>query len=77
MVPKVPAKRGDGRSSFKKLNGYIAEEQRIDRDTGELVFRDVDSETNCLSLETAWKEMKAVGDMNPRVVDPVYHFVLS
>lgn len=37
----------------------------------------VPMETNCLSLATAAEEMRAVAALNPRVKDPVYHFLVS
>jgi hypothetical protein len=37
----------------------------------------VPMETNCLSLATAAAEMWALAAMNPRVKDPVYHFLVS
>jgi hypothetical protein len=37
----------------------------------------VPMETNCLDLATAAEEMEAVAAMNPRVKDPVYHFLVS
>lgn len=35
------------------------------------------TETNCLFGATAAREMKATSDMNGRVKNPVYHFVVS
>lgn len=78
MRAKVPTKRRDGRSSFKSLAKYVdSERDHIDRETGEVKQRKVSIETNCLFRETAWREMKAVADMNGRVKDPVYHFTVS
>lgn len=37
----------------------------------------ISMETNCLDLATAAEEMEAVAVMNPRVKDPVYHFLVS
>ncbi|WP_331851961.1 TraI/MobA(P) family conjugative relaxase [Pseudomonas cerasi] len=37
----------------------------------------VSCQHNCLSLETAAAEMRAVADQNARVKDPVYHVILS
>ena len=37
----------------------------------------VSCQHNCLSLETAASEMRAVADQNSRVKDPVYHVILS
>lgn len=77
MIAKVPARRNDGRSSFASLAQYLAVE-RLDRDTGEVQRRPgAHLETNCLSIETAAAEMRAVADMNARVHDPVYHCVIS
>ena len=80
MLAKVPAKRNDGRSSFKSLQMYMEARDVLDPETGEVKewLRDgVPVETNCLDRETAWREMLAVADMNARVKDPVYHVVLS
>jgi len=77
MIAKVPDKRSDGNSSFKSLLKYIGEREHIDRDSGEVSTYECSSTTNCLFKDTAWREMKAVADMNGRVKDPVYHFVIS
>jgi hypothetical protein len=78
MIAKVPPKRRDGRSSFKSLGKYADRERdHIDPITGEVEQRQVSVETNCLFRETAWREMKAVADMNGRVKDSVYHFTVS
>lgn len=34
-------------------------------------------ETNCLDIDTAAAEMQAVAALNPRIKDPVYHFLVS
>lgn len=80
MLAKVPAKRADGRSSFKSLQRYMEGRDVIDPDTGEVMGWDQDAvsvETNCLFQSTAWREMLAVADMNGRVKDPLYHAVVS
>lgn len=78
MIGKIPAKRGDGRSSFSTLSRYIVG-HKLDRTTGEILrsASDVVCLTNCLSVNTASAEMKAAADSNPRIKDPVYHAVLS
>ncbi|MBA3034688.1 MAG: relaxase/mobilization nuclease domain-containing protein [Gammaproteobacteria bacterium] len=78
MIAKVPAKRNDGNSSFSTLGKYLVSE-KLDKETGEIVrdARDVHVETNCLSVNTAAAEMRAVAEMNGRVNDPVYHAVIS
>jgi hypothetical protein len=77
MLAKVPAKRSDGKTSFKSLAKYACERDHIDPETGEVSRYQCATETNCLDTETAWREMKAVADMNGRVKDPVYHFTVS
>jgi hypothetical protein len=80
MLAKVPAKRADGRSSFKSLQRYMEGRDVIDPDSGEVTrwIQDaVSVETNCLFQSTAWREMLAVADMNVRVKDPLYHAVVS
>lgn len=80
MLAKVPAKRADGRSSFKSLQRYMEGRDVIDPDTGEVTGWDKDAvsvDTNCLFQSTAWREMLAVADMNGRVKDPLYHAVVS
>ncbi|HMY90776.1 MAG TPA: relaxase/mobilization nuclease domain-containing protein [Nitrosomonas sp.] len=77
MLAKVPAKRNDGKTSFKSLGKYACERDHIDPETGEVSRYQCSTETNCLDTETAWREMKAVADMNGRVKDPVYHFTVS
>lgn len=77
MLAKVPAKRNDGKTSFKSLGKYACERDHIDPETGELSRYQCSTETNCLDVQTAWREMKAVADMNGRVKDPVYHFTVS
>lgn len=80
MLAKVPDKRNDGKSSFKSLQRYMEARDVIDPETGEVTGWEPDgvaAETNCISRETAWREMLAVADMNGRIGDPVYHVVLS
>lgn len=77
MLAKVPPKRADGKTSFKSLAKYACERDHIDPETGAVERRECSTETNCLDKETAWREMKAVSDMNGRVKDPVYHFTVS
>lgn len=78
MIAKVPARRNDGRSSFASLSNYLTA-AKLDRETGEVLrdLRDVHIESNCLSVQTAPVEMRAVADMNARANDPVYHCVIS
>ncbi|HBB7710989.1 TPA: relaxase/mobilization nuclease domain-containing protein [Escherichia coli] len=77
MLAKVPPKRSDGKTSFKSLAKYACERDHIDPETGAVERRECSTETNCMDKETAWREMKAVSDMNGRVKDPVYHFTVS
>lgn len=77
MLAKVPPKRADGKTSFKSLAKYACERDHIDPETGAVERRECSTETNCLDKDTAWREMKAVSDMNGRVKDPVYHFTVS
>lgn len=77
MLAKVPAKRNDGKTSFKSLGKYVCERDHIDPETGEVSRYQCSIETNCLDIETAWIEMKAAASMNVRVQDPVYHFTIS
>lgn len=69
MLAKVPKKRGDGHSSFRSLIDYVT---RAGNDVAE-----VETFTNCLSLDTASAEMCAVAHRSARVRDPVFHFVIS
>ena len=77
MLAKVPVKRNDGKTSFKSLAKYACERDHINPETGEVLHYQCATKTNCLDTETAWREMKAVADMNGRVKDPVYHFTVS
>jgi hypothetical protein len=70
MLAKVPKKRGDGRTSFRSLIEYVTR-----ADEGHAP--DIETLTNCLSLETAHAEMLAVATRSVRVRDPVFHFVIS
>lgn len=76
MLAKVPARRNDGKSSFRSLKEYMTRDEP-DPLTGEIKAREVSMETNCLSVKTASAEMKAAAAMNPLVKDPVYHMVIS
>ncbi len=69
MLAKVPKKRGDARTSFRSLIAYVT---RAENDAA-----DVEVFTNCLSLDTAPSEMRAVANRSARVRDPVFHFVIS
>lgn len=69
MLAKVPKKRGDGRTSFRSLVAYVT---RAESGT-----TDIEVFTNCLSLDTASAEMRAVANRSARVRDPVLHFVIS
>ncbi len=70
MLAKVPKKRGDGRTSFRSLIEYVTR-----ADDGHAP--DIATFTNCLSLDTAPAEMRAVANRSARVRDPVFHFVIS
>jgi hypothetical protein len=70
MLAKVPKKRSDGRSNFRSLIEYVTR-----ADDGHA--HDIETITNCLSLDTAYAEMHAVADRSARVRDPVFHFVIS
>ncbi|WP_199543105.1 TraI/MobA(P) family conjugative relaxase [Paraburkholderia kururiensis] len=70
MLAKIPPKRGDARSSFRSLIAYVTR-------TDEAQAAGIETFTNCLSLETAHAEMRAVADRSARVRDPVFHFVIS
>jgi len=76
MLAPVPAKRGDGGSSFASLGRYLTKE--TDQETGEVLSRgEVMLSPVLLSAETAAAEMKAVAAENPRVKDPVMHVILA
>ncbi|MBZ2574378.1 TraI/MobA(P) family conjugative relaxase (plasmid) [Xanthomonas axonopodis pv. nakataecorchori] len=76
MLAPVPPRRPSGQSSFRKLKSYLSE--AINPDTGEVLDRgDVFLSPALLSAETAAKEMWAVAAENPRVKDPVEHYILS
>ncbi|HEM7879390.1 relaxase/mobilization nuclease domain-containing protein [Burkholderia contaminans] len=70
MLGKVPIKRGDTGSSFRALIAYVTR-------TADAPVPDLDTFTNCLSLQTAPAEMQAVAARSARVHDPVFHFVIS
>lgn len=76
MLAPVPPRRPSGKSSFKKLHSYLSE--ALNPDTGEVTERgEVFLSPSLLSAETAAKEMWAVAAENPRVKDPVEHYILS
>ncbi|MCC3256357.1 TraI/MobA(P) family conjugative relaxase [Xanthomonas campestris] len=76
MLAPVPPRRPSGKSSFRKLKSYLSE--AINPETGEVLERgDVFLSPALLSAETAAKEMWAVASENPRVKDPVEHYILS
>ncbi|TQT33233.1 relaxase, partial [Xanthomonas perforans] len=76
MLAPVPPRRPSGKSSFRKLKSYLSEV--LDPDTGEVQERgDVFLSPALLSADTAAKEMWAVASENPRVKDPVEHYILS
>lgn len=76
MLAPVPPRRPSGKSSFRKLKAYLSE--AINPDTGEVLERgEVFLSPALLSAETAAKEMWAVAAENPRVKDPVEHYILS
>ena len=70
MLAKVPIKRCDAGSSFRTLIAYVTR-------TGDEPVLDIDTFTNCLSLQTAPAEMQAVAARSARVRDPVFHVVIS
>ncbi|MBU2708699.1 relaxase/mobilization nuclease domain-containing protein [Zooshikella marina] len=73
--------------NFKKREGDSLDSQELESELAFLLddaeYRrektpsNISCQHNCLSLETASAEMKAVADQNVRVKDPVYHVVLS
>lgn len=76
MLAPVPPRRPTGKSSFRKLHSYLAE--GVDPETGEVTERgEFFLSPALMSMETAAKEMHAVAAENPRVKDPVQHFILS
>lgn len=76
MLAPVPPRRPSGKSSFKKLHSYLSE--AMNPDTGEVTERgEVFLSPALISAETAAKEMWAVAAENPRVKDPVEHYILS
>jgi hypothetical protein len=70
MLAKIPKKHSDERSSFRLLIEYVTR-----ADDGHA--SEIEAFTNCLSLDTAHAEMRAVADRSARVRDPVFHFVIS
>lgn len=77
MIANVPNKRKDGGSSFNKLLSYMRYD--VSKETGEIVADRGEPyiSDSCLDASIVAKEMMIVASMNHRVVDPVYHFVLS
>lgn len=75
MLAPISGTRKDGRSSFRALKDYLAQE--VDSETGEIRPRgEIILSGNLLSLETAAAEMRGVANENARVKDPVYHYQL-
>ena|SRR5437016_11453840 len=73
MLAPISGTRKDGRSSFRALKNYLAQER--DRQTGEIRARgEIVLSDNLLSPETAAAEMRGVASENTRVKDPVYHY---
>lgn len=76
MIANVPKKRADGGSSFASLYNYIR--HQVDEKSGEVGFRGREWYSDaCLSDDTVAKEMILVETQNPRVADPVFHYILS
>lgn len=71
--PADAGHHGDAASALteRELARLLGQPQRVHSASG------TSCEHNCLSLQTAAAEMKAVAAQNPRVKDPVYHVVLS
>jgi hypothetical protein len=75
MLAPVLGARKDGRSSFRALKDYLAQE--VDSETREIRPRgEVILSENLLSPETAAAEMRGVANENARVKDPVFHYQL-
>ncbi len=75
MLAPISGTRKDGRSSFRALKDYLAQE--VDSETGEIRPRgEIVLSASLLSLETAAAEMRGVANENARVKDPVYHYQL-
>jgi hypothetical protein len=75
MLAPISGTRKDGRSSFRALKNYLAQER--DEQTGEIRARgEMVLSDNLLSPETAAAEMRGVANENTRVKDPVYHYQL-
>ena len=75
MLAPISGTRNDGRSSFRALKDYLAQE--FDPDTGEIRPRgEMILSENLVSGETAAAEMRGVANENARVKDPVYHYQL-
>ncbi|HKU00274.1 MAG TPA: TraI/MobA(P) family conjugative relaxase [Paraburkholderia sp.] len=69
MLARVLVRRSDARRSFRSLIDYVTR-------TDEECAPEIETFTNCLSLDTAQAEMRAVADRNPRVHGPVFHFMI-
>lgn len=69
MLARVLIRRCDARRSFRALIEYV---MRSDEECAP----EIDTCTNCLSLDTAHAEMRAVADRNARVRGPVFHFMI-
>lgn len=74
MIATVPLKRKDGGSSFTALFNYMRYELKDDEALEErgnvLLF-------NLLDEQIIVQEMQIVAQMNHRVRDPVYHYILA
>ena len=74
MIATVPAKRGDGGSSFATLFNYMRYELKDDEapeERGDVIL------FNLLDAQIVVQEMQIVAQMNHRVRDPVYHYILA
>src|SRR5438445_12891161 len=75
MLAPISGTRKDGRSSFRALKDYLAQE--VDIETGKIRAQgEIVLSANLLSSETAAAEMRGVANENARVKDPVYHYQL-
>jgi hypothetical protein len=74
MIATVPLKRKDGGSSFKALFNYMRYELKDDEaleERGDVML------FNVLDKSIVIQEMQIVAQMNHRVSDPVYHYILA
>lgn len=74
MIATVPLKRKDGGSSFKALFNYMRYELKDDEaleERGDVML------FNVLDESIVVQEMQIVAQMNHRVRDPVYHYILA